>query len=93
MTAFDLLLKYLNYRNMNAPIPENVKDIYDTETYAKKNAYTREVLGVSLISGMIMTALLLVFLIFNVHSWFFNYIAQYTGSIYLQVMFVPMSDW
>ena len=49
LAAYKLLLDYLDYRNLNAPVPDNVKDIYDAETYSKRNKYEVESTKLALI--------------------------------------------
>ena len=39
---YDLLLLFLELRSAKNPIPENVRDVYDRETYLKWKAYHRE---------------------------------------------------
>lgn len=85
---FSFLLKYLNYRNRNATVPQNVSDIYDNETYIKRNAYEMEKLKISIISGVCALLIDSAFLIFNGFSFLFNFIADYTANIYLQSLFV-----
>jgi len=93
MQLFDFLLKYLNYRNRNAPIPESVKDIYDAETYAKRSAYDMEHVRLGIVSGICSLAFSVAILAFNVHSGFFNFIGRYTDNIYLQVYFMFTIVW
>jgi STE24 endopeptidase len=83
-------LRYLNYRNRNAPIPENVKDVYDAETYKKRNDYEMENTKFGVISGLTGLVLSCVFLILNVHSWLFEYIdiAESAWSVYLRTYFM-----
>jgi len=93
MQLFDFFLKYLNYRNRNAPIPNNVKDIFDPETYAKRNAYEMEGVRLSIISRLCNLAFMVVVLAFNVHSSLFNFIGQHTGNMYLQAYFMFTIVW
>ena len=87
-SCFNFLLEYLNYKNRNAPIPDNVKDIYDEETYKKRSAYDMENLRLGIISGICGVLLSAAFLIFNVHSQLFDYICGYTANAYLQAFFM-----
>jgi len=93
MQLFDFFLKYLNYSNRNAPIPENVKDIFDPETYAKRNAYDMEHVRLGIISGLCTLAVTVAILAFNVHSWLFNFIGEHTSNMYLQVYFMFAVIW
>jgi len=69
--TFGLFLKFLTYSNRNAPLPENVKDIFDKEAYKKNQAYGMERVRFSIINGIIAGALTLSFLLFNVHHWLY----------------------
>jgi len=93
MQLFDFLLKYLDYRNRNAPIPESVKDIYDAKTYAKRSAYEMEHVKLGIVSGICSLVLSVAILAFNMHSGFFNFIGRYTNSVYLQVYFMFAMVW
>ena len=88
MTAFSFLLKYLNYIRRNDPIPENVKDVYDEETYTKSQAYRMDNLKLSTIEGVFSTIVSLVFLLLNFHHALFEYISAYTSNVYLTSLFV-----
>ena len=93
MQLFDFFLKYLNYRNRNTPVPESVRDVYDPETYTKRNAYEMEHVWLSIVSGLFNLALTVAILAFNAHSGFFNFIELHVGSIYLQVYFMFAMVW
>ncbi|MCL2405235.1 MAG: M48 family metallopeptidase [Defluviitaleaceae bacterium] len=93
MQLFDFFLKYLNYTNRNTPLPENVKDIFDPETYAKRSAYEMEHVRLSIVSGLCNLVLIAAILGFNVHSSFFNFMGQHTGNLYLQVYFMFAMTW
>ena len=87
-TAFGFLLKYLTYSRRNAPLPENVKDVFDEDTYKKNQAYSMEKIRFSIVSGSIGMAISLSFLLFNVHHWLYGFISGYTGNIYLVSLFM-----
>ena len=40
--CYEFILDYLNYKNRNAPLPDNVKDVYDEETYVRRSQYSME---------------------------------------------------
>lgn len=77
MFSFDLTLSILNYKNRNKPIPDNVADVYDKEDYKKWHAYTMEVFRLGMVSKIMNTIILLLFLHFGV----FPKIAEMTQSI------------
>ena len=86
--CFGFLLKYLNYRNRHASIPENVKDVYDPETYQKRNAYEMENTNFSIISGVCSLLFCIAYLVFNFHSYLFNYSLSFLNNIYFQTFFM-----
>ena len=90
---FDFFLKYLNYRNRNVPLPENIKDIFDPETYTKRNAYEMEHVRLSIVSGLIDLGFVAMILAFNVHSSLFTFIERHTGNLYLQIYFMFAVIW
>ena len=93
MQLFDFFLKYLNYRHRHTPLPENVKDIFDPETYAKRNAYEMEHVRLSIVSGLCNLGLTVAILAFNLHSGLFEFIGRFTGNMYLQVYFMFAVVW
>ena len=86
-------LKFLNYRNRNAPLPDNVKDVFDEEEYKKSKAYGAESMRFGMFSGLIGAAVSVAILAFNVHSRLFYFIAGHTGNFYLQVIFMFVAVW
>jgi len=86
MELFDYFLVFLNYKNRNAPLPDNVKDVYDEETYAKQKAYEMDNLRLSIVSGLLGLAVTLVVLGFDLHSAFFYMLG--IESVYLRVYFM-----
>ena len=67
---YELVLEILDRRSRSNPIPENVADIYDRETYLKWRDYQGEKSRVSLIHTIVSTAVCLALLIFNVYAAF-----------------------
>ncbi|MCL2604208.1 MAG: M48 family metallopeptidase [Defluviitaleaceae bacterium] len=87
-TAFGFFLKYLTYSRRNAPLPENVKDVFDEETYKKNQAYSMTRLGFSIVAGLAGMVISLLILLLNVHSWLYDFISANTISIYLTSFFI-----
>ena len=50
--CYDIFMSAVAYRSKNNPIPENVKDLYDAETYSKWQAYHRENSVVHIVSSV-----------------------------------------
>ena len=88
MALFGFFLKYLTYSRRNDAIPENVKDVYDEETYGKNQAYKMDKLKFSIIASATGTVISLCFLLFNFHHALYEYIARSSNNIYLTSMFV-----
>ena len=40
--AYKLFLSYIERKSFDNPVPDNVSDIYDGETYAKWKEYSKE---------------------------------------------------
>jgi len=72
VTGFSFLLKYLNYARRNAPIPINVSDVYDEETYKKQTVYKMDNLRFSIVSGIVGLVITLVYLVFNFHHCIYS---------------------
>jgi len=86
MELFGFFLEYLNYKNRNAVLPENVKDVFDKETYTKKQEYEMENLRLRIISGICGLIVMLAVLVFNLHTFFFDLLN--IESMYLRVYFM-----
>ena len=69
-TLYRLALSIVQYRSANNPIPENVADVYDTETYAKWRRYSAENCRLGIISTLVSFLATLVLLCTNAHAAF-----------------------
>jgi STE24 endopeptidase len=87
-SAFSIFLKYLTYSRRNAPLPDNVKDIFDEESYKKNQTYQMEKTGYSVISGIVGIITTLLFLLLNFHQNLFSYISKFTGNVFLTGLFI-----
>ncbi|MCL2609184.1 MAG: M48 family metallopeptidase, partial [Treponema sp.] len=93
MTAFRFFLKYLDYSKRNAPLPENVRDVYDEEAYQKNRAYKMEKLGYSIVTGLVGTLVILAYFVFNFHHLLYGFMAMRMENVFfinLFVLFVPI---
>ena len=88
MTAFRFFLKYLTYSRRNDPLPDNVRDVFDEETYRKNQAYGMDNLKYSIITGLVDMALSLLFLLCNLHHALYAYITRYTYNLYYTSLFI-----
>lgn len=63
-------LSLLNQRNMHAPLPDEVRDIYDAERYERSQEYQRQRSRVGLLSATVGFAVLILMLWFQGFAWF-----------------------
>lgn len=62
---YSMFLQYVRRRSRDNPIPENVKDLYDAETYSKWQSYCRETGAASLISYLVTFPLYFLLIAFD----------------------------
>ena len=67
---YGMLLEMLDRRSENNPIPENVADVYDNETYKKWRAYHAEKSRLSFISQTASFVISLVLILSNAYPAF-----------------------
>ena len=67
---YNLVLSIIKSRSSNNPIPSNVSDIYDKETYAKWRSYHSEKIRLSIFSSTVSFLIELILLAFNVYASF-----------------------
>lgn len=67
---FPILLNMFNRKSIKNPIPENVRDVYDSETYEKWRSYNSEHANLDLIRGIVTLIVTLGLLALNVYSAF-----------------------
>ncbi len=68
--VYELILHIIQYRSAENPTPENVADVYDSETYLRWKKYSGEQSRLAIFSGLLSTALLFVLLCTNAYSRF-----------------------
>lgn len=69
-TGYSVLLNLFKRRSATNPIPDNVNDVYDDESYAKWRSYNAEHSSLDLISSLMSGAVNLLLLVTNVYSAF-----------------------
>ena len=67
---YQLLLDVLRYRSARNPIPENVADVYDTETYLKWTAYHGEKTRFGMLSAAVSFAVDLLLILTDAYAAF-----------------------
>ena len=65
---YSLMILLLTLRSEKNPIPENVADVYDRETYAKWRSYHAEKTAFGVISSTASFIVSLLLLLFNVYA-------------------------
>ena len=75
------ILEYLDSSYIEKELPDNVKDVYDKDTYDKWLRYTKECRRAGLIESIITSIITLLFLAGNTYAAVFNYFEGY--GIYL----------
>ncbi len=69
-TLYNLVLHIVEYRSASNPIPKNVADVYDAETYQRWRKYNGELGRLGILSTVLSFLLLLVLLCTNAYSAF-----------------------
>ena len=67
---YGIILDLIGLRSVNNPIPENVRDVYDSEGYCKWQAYYKERTRLSMISDIVSFCVELALLLFNLYAAF-----------------------
>ena len=86
-TAYDLVLKVVQYRSAGNPTPANVADVYDTETYGKWKRYCADKCRMAIIKTACVFVCDLVLLLTNVYAAFANLLP---GSGFWQLISVVL---
>lgn len=71
--AYDMLVRYLDDSQKDKKLPDNVRDVYSDEEYAKFRAYKKDCSKTSLARAILTTLMLLAFLVFNVYAKVFSW--------------------
>ena len=83
---FKVILGIVKYRSANNPTPENLKDVYDEETYEKWKKYSAEHCRLSLVSSVISCIITLALLSTNAYAAFASLFPS--DNIHLQLIAV-----
>lgn len=84
--VLDKFLDYLNYRNMQESVPEELSGIYDEEKYRKSQQYEKVNIAFSMITGTFSFILILVMLFVDGFALLDNYVSNITQSEYLRAL-------
>ena len=90
IAAFEFFTKYLTYSRRNAPLPENVKDVYDEKEYKKNQAYKMDNLKFSIVTGIVSLLIGLLVLLLEIHHRLYEFITGFTTNFYLTGLFIML---
>ena len=85
VSAYQMVLHFIQYRSAGNPTPENVKDVYDQETYQKWKKYSGEKCRLQIFSTLIAWAVTFVLLMCNAHACVASLLPQ---GVYTQLIAV-----
>lgn len=81
VNLFQLFISILNYRSAENPTPENVKDLYDQETYRRWKQYNHEKCRLSILSTLVSFLVAFALLLLNVYSLVCNALAPASDTL------------
>ena len=88
-SMYPILLNIFKRKSSTNPIPENVKDVYDDETYTKWRSYNAEHSRLDLLSGIVSLVVTFILLLTNVFSAFAS---LFPGTMVWQTLAVIIFD-
>ena len=80
-------LLLVHYRSAKNPIPENVADVYDKDTYLKWQNYHGETSRLSMLESLAATLMMTLFLVFDIHAKVANLFGDGFFALVLAVVF------
>lgn len=87
--AYDMVLSFIKIRSTGNPMPQNVADLYDAQTYTRWKAYRKEHGRLSVIFTVLTFAVNMVLLVLNVYAAF----AQlFPDNFFCQLLAVLLLD-
>ena len=87
--VYRLALNIVQYRSAGNPIPENVADVYDAETYSKWRRYSAEHCRLNILSTVLSFVVSFVLLITNAYAAFAGLFGDH---IFLQLLMVVLLE-
>ena len=86
MFLFETIVSVLNYNNRKAPLPENVKDLYDEEKYNTWLSYTMSNFRFGMLANIVTTSLMVGLLLFGAFGWLEDTVNGLVSSDVLQIL-------
>lgn len=87
--VYRLALNIVQYRSAGNPIPENVADVYDAETYSKWRRYSAEHCQLNILSTVLSFVVSFVLLVSNAYAAFAGLFGDH---IFLQLLMVVVLE-
>ena len=87
--VYRLALNIVQYRSAGNPIPENVADVYDAETYSKWRRYSAEHCRLNILSTVLSFVVSFVLLITNAYAAFAGLFGDH---VFLQLLMVVLLE-
>ncbi len=87
--VYRLVLNIVQHRSASNPIPDNVADVYDRETYGKWRRYSAENSGLGIVSTVLSFLVSLVLLCTNAYAAFASLFGRH---IYMQLLAVILLE-
>jgi STE24 endopeptidase len=84
---YEMLLNIISMRSVKNPIPANVSDVYDPETYQKWRKYKGEKTRLAVISETVSFAISLLLIVLNVYAAFAGFFPK---TLFLQMLAVVL---
>jgi len=85
------VLDYLNFKNLQKPVPSEIRELYDRETVEKTRAYEQARLRFSTLVGALSLVVLLAMLLLDGFAWLDEWVRQYTEhAIAMALLFFGM---
>ena len=69
ISTIQILLQLVQYRSAKNPIPDNVADVYDNETYLRWQQYHGEHNRLGMLESLVSVAVITLLFVFDVHSF------------------------
>ena len=87
--AYSLVLNLVQARSAGNPIPANVADVYDGETYARWRAYHGEKSKLSIVSTLVSWVVTMVLLLINFHA---AAASLFPNTVFMQLLGVILAQ-
>ncbi len=86
VTVFEIIVDVLNFRHRNTPLPENVKDIFDSKAYQKSLDYSMANTKFGFVSTGVRTLMMLGLLLFGFFPWIEAIAKELTDLVVIQTL-------